>query len=310
MHPSTKFVLDLHNASLNEVIDAYVEFKRKTNPRYTISGLIFNLKELEAEFGVRLMPIQVTDVFYAQMMRWLLERGLTYSTIENYFGNIRCALSWACKHNCVVSNTYDCFDIPKYSKETIALTADQVSHIYHFDLSCVKRKDYRATLQKVKDMFVLSCNLGQRYSDMSRIEPMHFNDQHTIFSILQQKTNNKARVDIDKFAISPKVTHEILRRYDYHAPYSTKINTYNKHLRALLRMIGGEFNEVVRVEEKVNGIMRTHETPMLELISSHTARRTFITHNIITMNHTEIDVRRCSGHTDSRSFCKYLCYDD
>lgn len=309
-HPSTKFVLDLHDASMEEVINAYIDFKRRTRSTYSMGGLVYNLKELETEFGVRLMPIQVTDIFYAQMLQWLRDCGLSYSTIENYFTNIRTALTWAAKHNCVVSDTYDNFDVPKYNRETVALTADQVSHIYHFDLKCVKRRDYRRTLEKVRDMFVLSCNLGQRHSDMVRIQPMHFNDQKTVFTILQKKTNNKARVDIDKYSISPKVTHEILRKYNYAAPYTTQVNTYNRHLRELLTLIGGEFSQKVRMEEKIDGLMMTLEVPMYELISSHTARRTFITHNIITMKRTEIETRRCSGHTDSRSFCRYLCYDD
>lgn len=56
-------------------------------------------------------------------------------------------------------------------------------------------------------MFV-SCNLGQRFSDMIRIDKSCFD--RNIFTIFQQKTGNKARVDIDKMSIDKKTTYYIL----------------------------------------------------------------------------------------------------
>ena len=58
---------------------------------------------------------------------------------------------------------------------------------------------YRRTLERVRDMFVLLCNLGQRYSDIRRISPENF--ERNLFRIIQQKTGNKAVVDIDRYAI-------------------------------------------------------------------------------------------------------------
>lgn len=47
------------------------------------------------------------------------------------------------------------------------------------------RKNKIATLEKVRDMFVLGCNLGQRYSDLVRISPENFKNAH--FTIVQQR---------------------------------------------------------------------------------------------------------------------------
>ena len=68
------------------------------------------------------------------------------------------------------------------------------------------------TLEKVRDMFVLSCNLGQRYSDMVRISPENF--RNGIFSIVQQKTGNKCYVPINSLSIDSRITFAILN-YTY-----------------------------------------------------------------------------------------------
>ena len=72
---------------------------------------------------------------------------------------------------------------------------------------------YRRTLERVRDMFVLLCNLGQRYSDIRRISPENF--ERNLFRIIQQKTGNKAVVDIDRYAIVPKLTYSLLKKYGY-----------------------------------------------------------------------------------------------
>ena len=76
-------------------------------------------------------------------------------------------------------------------------------------------------------MFVLLCNLGQRYSDIRRISPENF--ERNLFRIIQQKTGNKAVVDIDRY------------------------------LNSLLKEIGEEFNDTVITEVKVGGVVNRSE---------------------------------------------------
>ena len=97
---------------------------------------------------------------------------------------------------------------PKSKSQEIALTADEVSRIAYFDIDLFykdKRADFIDTMKRMRDMFVLSCNLFQLYSDMVRIEPSCFDKN--IFRITQQKTENTAIVNIDKYSIDPKTTY-------------------------------------------------------------------------------------------------------
>lgn len=300
------FVIDLSGCSLLEVIRACIRAKSKTHPNYgkTIGCLIHNIEKMEEEYRVRLMPVQVTDIFWGYFIAFCEGRGLKPSSVGTICNQLRSILSWASKYNASVSPTYTDIGMPKAKVQTIALSADDVSHIAHFDVDrfyADKRSDFKETMKRIRDMFVLSCNLGQRHSDMVRIDASCFN--RNIFSIVQQKTGNRAVVDIDKYAIDAKTTYRILERYNYEAPYKADIRNYNVRIHWLLRDVG--LTDTIRVEERVNGKIAVETFPKWELCSSHTGRRTFATVNVLRGVNIH-DLKRATGHSDLRSLEGYI----
>ena len=285
------FVINLEGLSLMEVIRACIRAKTRLHPNYeaSIGGLVYNLGILEQKYRVALMPVQVTDIFWGYFISFCQGRAI---------------LNWAVKYNATVSPSYGDFCVPKARIQEIALTADEVSRIAYFDVDrfyADRRKDYRETMRRVRDMFVLSCNLFQRHSDMVRIEKSCFD--RNIFRITQQKTGNQAVVDINKYAVDAKTTYRILERYNYEAPYKATIGNYNFYLHQLMKDIG--LDDLVRIEERVDGKLVTENVPKWRLITSHTARRTAITVNVL-RGHNIHGVKRCSGHTDLRVFDNYV----
>ena len=136
---------------------------------------------------------------------------------------------------------------------------------------------------------------------MVRIEPSCFD--RNLFRITQQKTGNLACVDLNRYTIDSKTTYRILEAYDYTAPWKGDIGNYNKYLHILMRDVG--LDDPVRIEEKVQGKMVARNIPKWKLISSHTARRTAITVNVL-RGHNIHALKRCSGHTDLRVFDNYI----
>ena len=154
-------------------------------------------------------------------------------------------------------------------------------------------------------MFVLSCNLGQRFSDMVRIDKTCFD--RNLFTILQQKTGTYAKVDIERMSIDRNTTYKILEKYGYESPLKTDISNYDRYLKELFQYIG--FNELIKQETKVNGHIDIQYVPKWKLIGSHTSRRTFATNNIIRGLKTS-EIRRATGHKSESAFEKYICYFD
>lgn len=300
------FTLDLKDCSLMEVIRACIKAKSRLRPHYkdSLGCLVHNLEHLEEEFHVVLKPVQITDIFWGYFISFCQSRGLKSSTITTLCCQLRSVLNWGAKYNVTVAPTYGDFEPPKARNQEIALTADEVSRIAYFDIDrfyAKRRKDFRETMHRVRDMFVLSVQLYQRHSDMVRIGPSCF--ERNIFRITQQKTGNLAVVNIDKYSVEPKTAYRILEKYNYEAPYKATIGNYNYYLHILMRDIG--LCDIVRIEERVGGNLIVEEVPKWKLVSSHTARRTAITINVL-RGHNIHALKKCSGHCDLRHLDAYI----
>lgn len=300
------FTVDLKDLSLIEVVLACVKAKSKLHPNYrkNLNCLLFNLRALEEQYRVTLMPVQVTDIFWGYFISFCQSRGLKNSSIATMSSQLKAVLSWAAKYNATVSPTYGEIKPIKGNSSEIALTADEVSRIAYFDIDrfyANRRKDFRAKMHRIRDHFVLSCNLFQRFSDMRRVSPECFS--RNTFTITQQKTGNIAVVNIEKYAIDAKTTYRILERYGYNSPYTGGIGNYNECLHILMRDIG--FTELVRVEERVNGKLVVSTEPKWKLISSHCSRRTAITIGVL-RGHNVHALKRCSGHHSLENLDRYI----
>ncbi len=302
------FVLDLSQATLLEVIDEQIKVKQKLSPKFGkgMSCLKRHLKLIEKQFGCTLMPVQITDIFWAHFTHYLQCDGISIPSIKTLCSQLKSALAWASRHRAVISPSYDLIQLPDCKHQQIALTPDDVSRIYHFEINSInKRPQYLRHMERVRDMFVLSCNLGQRYSDMIRVDRPSF--EFNRFTIVQQKTGTKAVVDIDKFCVDRKMVYQILEKYNYEAPFKGDISSYNKYLKYLMQHVG--LTEEIKRETKVNGMIHTEYIPKYKLIGSHTGRRTFITINLLRGIPLH-EIMRASGHTSYSSFQKYWCYYD
>lgn len=305
-----RFEIDLAGCCMDEVVEEWEKYKQKYNPniKKNLFTLKKHMKELQEIAGIRIMPWHITDLFYGEFVNYMYSCGLKGSTINFVCTQIGCILDWAAKHNCTVSSTSRNTIKEKYTKTRVALTMDEVSLIYHFNIDTLSfRPQRKKRLDRVRDMFVLSCNLGQRYSDMMRISEECFD--RNVFRITQKKTQNRARVDIDKLSLDAKTVYEILEKYDYNPPCSGDLTNFDKDLKDLLKSIGGRFNDMIRVDTKVKGLMTTTKIPKWKMISSHTGRRTFATVNVL-RGFTEAEIRRATGHLSSSSFEKYICYEE
>lgn len=304
------FKLDLSKSTAIQVLLAYVKFKSRTKPNFgnTYGYSIRCIERLETDFKITLMPDMITDIFWSYFIDYMSERKVSFSSVATVCSNIRTALRWGRYYGVVTHPSLDNVVIPKVHNEQIALTPDDVSHIYHFDCKLFykqeeksRRIDLIKTMEKVRDHFVLSCNLYQRYSDMVRIEPTCFEDD--IFRIVQQKTGNTAVVDMRTYCIDYKMTKTILQRYGYYAPYTGDINNYNDYLHTLLKDIG--FDELVQISRREKGNIITENIPRWRLISSHTARRTAITNAVLRGDNLH-KVKRCSGHSSLNMVDRYV----
>ena len=149
----------------------------------------------------------------------------------------------------------------------IALTEKEITILHNLDLS------ENIRLQNIRDVFLLECYTGVRFSDLHKItkENVKGNELH-IFTEKTSKNNVK-------IPLRPEVL-EIINRYhskDFEIPLKTNQKT-NEYLKELGKIAG--FDDIVSWVV-VSGRHKTKYTKKrYEKMQTHTGRRTFITTNV------------------------------
>lgn len=187
-----------------------------------------------------------------------------------------------------------CLAMPDEHEPTLfALTDNELRSIETLDLSD------RPALEKVRDLFLLSCYTGLRYSDISRLSKEHIGANE--IRISAQKTGDNIRCPITPRL--RKVLDRYAPEYQFHRISSQRAN---EHLKIIAERAG--ICDSLEVVTFKNGRKTSEARPKHELIAWHCSRRTFITLSLI-KGAQPAAVQAVSGHKkDSKSFNKYVLF--
>jgi integrase len=150
--------------------------------------------------------------------------------------------------------------IRNHRKEIIALTLDELQLLEKIDVSNSIEQ------QKAKDMFLLGCYTGLRISDLKRLNETRIIDRK-ICMILQK---NKKEVSIPLRDEAKR----ILQKYSMAAPKISE-QQLNESIKTVCDRAG--VNRLLTIKKNVGGKDIEIVKPKHQLITSHTASKTFIT---------------------------------
>ena len=97
---------------------------------------------------------------------------------------------------------------------------------------------------------------------------------------------------------------EIYEKYEGNVPGGLSVQTFNQHLKNICRRIG--FTEPVTFNYTRGGNVITETRQKWELISSHSARRSFATNAYLTNRLEPYKIMAITGHTTEKSFFRYI----
>lgn len=151
-------------------------------------------------------------------------------------------------------------------------------------------------LERVRDLFIIGCYTGLRYSDYSVLRPEHL--QGDFIEITQVKTGDPVVIPIH-----PAVK-AIIAKYNGALPKpisNQKTNDYLKELGKLVKSL----NVTVIQEYTKAGIKVSQTFQKRELLTSHTARRSFATNEYLAGTPT-VTIMAITGHRTEKSFLRYI----
>ncbi|NRR91387.1 site-specific integrase [Winogradskyella undariae] len=174
----------------------------------------------------------------------------------------------------------------------IYLSEEELQRMIDIDLS------YNKSLERVRDLFIVGCYTGLRFSDFSELKKEHI--VGNTFKVKTIKTNEWVTIPLMSFV------KDIMEKYKDNVnslPKSCVNQTMNKHLKEIGRR--AKINESF-LKIRTKGRKRVEQTlSKYELITTHTARRSFAT-NMFKRGIPSRVIMKITGHRTERAFSTYI----
>ena len=248
------------------------------------------LEDFEKKAKHKLSLGKFDDKTFNKFLKFCVEnREHSANTVHRNIGLLKTFLLWAFNKKYSFNNSFVNFKKPpKFRTDEIALNIEQVEEIYANDFS--KNKKF----ERVRDLFVFGCVTGMRFGNYSTISK---NDvQGDFIRVIDLKSKSK-NLSIPLNNISKS----ILEKYDYQLPNisNQKMNEYIKEVFKELK-----FTDEIKKTMKYGDQLVEINSEFYKRISSHTARRSFIT---IMKNKRVPDkvIMSYTGHTSLEVFNAY-----
>ena len=269
----------------------------KGNSLQAVRRIQKQLQNYSAEKGRVLRFQDIDQPFFHDFKAWLFAppRNLQTNYVHKLFSLLRMFMRDA-KHRGLHSvEAFESFKIKKEETTKIALSFDELKILEELDLTANPR------LERVRDLFLIGCYSGLRFSDFSRLRPEHITTDkgQRMIEIDTQKTGEK--VFIPLFPI----LETLLFKYAFAVPKISgqKMNDYLKELGQLAGM-----NKRLLVKNSAGGSRREMEMAKWEKLTTHVARRSFAT-NFYLAKMPAFQIMKITGHRTESSFRQYICID-
>ena len=261
---------------------------KSTKDRYDYNKRL--LQDFQDYYKLKLRLGNFDDKIYNKFLKYCIEiKDHSANTVHRNVGLLKTFLYWALSKKYTYNNNFINFKKPpKFRTDEIALNYQQVEEIYLYDFSKNKR------LERVRDLFVFGCVTGMRFGNYSRISKQDI--QGDFIRVVDLKSKSK-KLSIPLNSISKA----ILEKYNYILP-----NISNQKMNEFIKEVFKEmkFTEDIKKTMKYGDELVDKKSEFWERISSHTARRSFIT---IMKNKRVPDkvIMSYTGHTSLEVFNAY-----
>jgi len=270
-----------------------VSNKEKKQHKRILNQTLNVVKRFSANTKFRLDFETITFDFYNLFVSYLNKQGYAKNTKAKHISNVKYFMNEALKRKLHTNLDFSSFKAPKERVQNIYLSDAEIEKLYSLDLNSNLR------LEKVRDLFLIGCYTGLRFSDFSQIHRSNIKG-----SILEIKTQKTGR--LVKIPLRPAVK-EILNRYNGNAPKAISNQRMNDYLKEIAKLAELD-NPILKYKSK--GLKTVTETyKKYQLVCTHTARRSFAT-NCYKADIPVKHIMMITGHTTETEFFKYIQIDE
>ncbi|WP_367275335.1 tyrosine-type recombinase/integrase [uncultured Christiangramia sp.] len=279
-----------------ESFDEFIETNRSSKAEGTIKKYVSTInfiKDFQEYSNYDLSFNNINFDFYEKFRDYAFNER---NTLNNYFGRliagIKTFMNWAFERNYHENLEFKKFKTVHNTIEVIYLTMDELMKLYKHDFKSKR-------LEHVRDFYCFGCFTGLRFSDIKQLKPSNIYSDHIRLNIQKTKSIDH-KIPLNNFA------QAILEKYSdtiYEPLPAISGQKFNKYIKECCEIV--EINTQINTtryigQRRVDKVQSKHK-----LITSHTARKTFVTNSLI-LGMKEMVVRNITGHKDENSFKRYV----
>jgi integrase len=242
------------------------------------TGKTYNFKDLGLDF-------------YNKFTAFLQSNKLAANTIGREIKTLKIILNEAKNRGKELNREFltGCFVVTTEESDSVYLNENELKTLYSFDL----RNNQR--FERVRDLFLVGAWTGLRFSDFVRIKEDNIKDNY--IEIEQQKTGKRVLIPLHP------VVAEIWEKYNKQLPRVITNQKFNDYIKEVCKMAGITEHEHKAITK--GGIKISTRYEKWELISSHTARRSFAT-NLFLSGFPTLSIMQITGHKTEKAFMRYI----
>lgn len=282
--------------SFSSYLDRFIERRSRLFKPETVKVYVTLRKHFSNYAGKDVHFDDLTRPLLMGFIEYLL--GLTFADnhIHKIVSTLKTVLNEATEHGVNSNMAYKSryFRVPKRDADNIYLPEEEILAIYHLNLS------EKSSLEATRDLFVVGCYTGLRYSDFSvltRDNLRKLSNGMDAFRVITEKTDEILWIPLHG------IVREVLEKYDYSLPTGVSNQLMNRHLKVIAKEVGLNAIYQKRVFRANQAEIQRKER--WELVCTHTARRSFAS-NAFRAGIPAQSIMKITGHKKMETFMKYI----
>ena len=221
------------------------------------------------------------------------KRGMqprAHNTVVRYMEILFCFFCAAERKGIEICKDFQAYDNSKTRPQNVTINDEEFAQIY----------EYRASnerLENVRQLFIIACTTGLRYSDIETLRSEHINYIDGDIQRIQHKTSQTVTVPLH-----PLLTN-MLQKNHYILPTHICNQDFNRYLKELFHEIGLARN--IQISRTVGKKREIVDYRLYEVASSKMGRRYFC--SALAGKVPDRIIMMMSGHRSVSAFHSYLC---
>lgn len=288
-----------NNSLVHNFIDSFDEFieVNKSIKAYGTTkkykSVLSVLKDFSNHTGYSLRFDSLNVVFYESFRDYCFNER---NTVNNYFGKLiavtKTFMNWSLDRGYHDNIEFKKFKAPQDRIEVIYLTMDELMKLFNHDFDSRK-------LTHVRDFYCFGCFTGLRFSDIKQLKSSNVFEDYLDLNIIKTKSIGH-RIPLNKYA---KIILDKYRGTLYDPLPKISGQKFNEYIKECCEEV--EIDTPINITRYVGKKRVDKVLPKHKLITSHTARKTFVTNSLV-LGMKEMVVKNITGHKDDASFKRYV----